>query len=406
MAAEKELELYIHIPFCVRKCNYCDFLSMPAEMGIRRNYVDKLTEEIRQQGISCGDYRVVSVFLGGGTPSLLAGVQIAEIMEAVQDSFQVSREAEVTLECNPGTLTGEKLTFYRSAGINRLSLGLQSADNRELRLLGRIHAYEDFLESFDLARKKGFSNINVDLMSALPGQTPDDWAHTLKKVTELRPEHISAYSLIVEEGTPFYEQYGEDELRREQGETPLALPTEEVEREMYEMTREMLAKRGYLRYEISNYALPGRECRHNIGYWTLTPYLGLGLGSSSFMEDVRFSNTKDLSDYLDGKYISLPELFAGSRGQDASYLEGDAVYLDKHQKMEEFMFLGLRMAEGISRERFEELFGVALESVYGDVLQKLQRQDLLQLYGNMVSLTEQGIAVSNYVFREFIGTLG
>ena len=406
MTKQKALELYIHIPFCVKKCNYCDFLSVPAGADVRRSYVDSLLEEIRRQGIFCRNDQVLSVFIGGGTPSLLAGVQILEIMEAVQESFPLKKDAEITLECNPGTLTGEKLSFYRSAGVNRLSLGLQSVDDRQLHRLGRIHTYKDFLESFDLARKKGFSNINVDLMSALPGQTPVDWAYTLKKVTELQPEHISAYSLIVEEGTPFYEQYGEDELRRERGEPPLVLPTEEDEREMYDMTREILESRGYFRYEISNYALAGRECRHNIGYWTLTPYLGLGLGSSSFLENVRFSNTKDLDAYLSGEFANLPDILSGAfepEGEQTDWKEKlDVSYLDKRQQMEEFMFLGLRMMEGISRDRFEETFGVTIESVYGHVLQKLWRQGLLRLQENRVSLTEPGIAVSNYVFCEFL----
>lgn len=410
MTKQKALELYIHIPFCVKKCNYCDFLSMPAGADVRRCYVDSLLEEIRRQGMFCRDDQVLSVFIGGGTPSLLAGVQILEIMESVRESFHLKKDAEITLECNPGTLTEEKLSFYRSAGINRLSLGLQSVDDRQLYRLGRIHTYKDFLESFDLARKKGFSNINVDLMSALPGQTPAGWAYTLKKVTELQPEHISAYSLIVEEGTPFYEQYGEDELRRERGEPPLVLPTEEDEREMYDMTREILESRGYFRYEISNYALPGRECRHNIGYWTLTPYLGLGLGSSSFLENVRFSNTKDLDAYLSGEFANLPDILSGAfepEGEQTDWKEKlDVSYLDKRQRMEEFMFLGLRMMEGISGDRFEETFGVTIESVYGHVLQKLWQQGLLRLQENRVFLTETGIAVSNYVFCEFLGTLG
>lgn len=410
MAIERELELYLHIPFCVKKCSYCDFLSMPAENHVRRKYVDKLIEEIARQSESCRDYEVSSVFVGGGTPSLLAGVQVWEIMQALYSHFRIKQDAEITLECNPGTLTGEKLSFYRSVGINRLSLGLQSADNRELQRLGRIHTYENFLESFDLARKKGFDNINVDVMSALPGQKPGDWEYTLRKVLELRPEHISAYSLIVEEGTPFYEQYGEDELRRQQGEEPYDLPTEEAEREMYELTEQLLSHRGYVRYEISNYALPNRACRHNIGYWQLVPYLGLGLGSSSFMENTRFSNTRNLNDYLAGKFISLSEIFnnakcrsgrmEGTSGREDGGIE--IIYLDKRQQMEEFMFLGLRMMEGISRERFRQRFDVTLESVYGFALEKLQRQGLLKQQEGRVSLTEQGIAVSNYVFGEFI----
>lgn len=416
MVQEQALELYLHIPFCVRKCRYCDFLSTTAGEDVCRKYVDRLLEEIRIQGQQCKDYRVISVFVGGGTPSLLAGVQIWEIMEAVRSHFCLKEDVEITLECNPGTLTGEKLSFYQSAGINRLSLGLQSADNRELDNLGRIHTFEDFLANFDLARKKGFDNINIDLISSLPGQTPQDWAYTLKKVSGLMPEHISAYSLIVEEGTPFYELYGEDELRRQRGEEPHILPTEEEEREMYEMTQEILGNRGYLRYEISNYALPHRECRHNVGYWQLVPYLGLGLGSSSFMENTRFSNTRNLNNYLEGEFCRLTEILAyadrqceeghkcaGGQEQAQSHQqEREVFYLPRRQQMEEFMFLGLRMMEGVSREKFQEKFGIALEGIYGTVLKKLQRQELIEQREGMVRLTEKGIAVSNYVFSEFI----
>lgn len=384
----KELELYLHIPFCVRKCDYCDFLSMPADEELRRHYIDCLIEEIKQKAELCSEYQVTSVFFGGGTPSILPGVQIWELMEALQENFKIRQNAEVTVECNPGTLTRQKLIYYKMAGVNRLSIGLQSAQNRELQRLGRIHTYEEFLDSFGQARAMGFKNINVDLMSALPGQTQADWTNTLNKVLAVRPEHISAYSLIVEEGTPFYEQYGEDELRRERGEEPLYLPSEETEREMYLVTEELLKNKGYARYEISNYALPGRECRHNIGYWKLTPYLGLGLGSSSFLEEVRFSNTKDLKTYL--------------RGEDFSQEDSSYVFLDKRQRMEEFMFLGLRMMEGISHSEFQKMFGVQLEAIYGNVLDKLQQQGLLRQQEGRVSLTEAGISVSNYVLSEFL----
>lgn len=414
MVQGQALELYIHIPFCARKCRYCDFLSMPAKEDVRRKYVDRLLEEIRIQSQQCKQYQVVSVFMGGGTPSLLAGVQVWEIMEAVRSHFCLQEDVEITLECNPGTLTAEKLSLYQSAGINRLSLGLQSADNRELRELGRIHTFEDFLESFDLARKKGFDNINIDLISALPGQTQQHWAYTLKKVSGLMPEHISAYSLIVEEGTPFYELYGEDEQRRRRGDEPRILPSEEAEREMYYMTQEILGDRGYQRYEISNYALPHRECRHNIGYWQLIPYLGLGLGSSSFMENVRFSNRGNLDAYLEGEFCRLAEVLeyadrqcverdkcAGE--QELSYHQEQTMcYLYKRQQMEEFMFLGMRMTKGVSRKKFEDKFGIALEGVYGPVLNKLQHQGLIEQSEGVVRLTEQGIAVSNYVFSEFL----
>ncbi len=384
----KELELYLHIPFCVRKCDYCDFLSMPANEELRRHYVDCLMEEIKQKAALCREYQVTSVFFGGGTPSILPGVQIWELMEALRRNFKIYEDAEITVECNPGTLTRQKLIYYKMAGVNRLSIGLQSANNQELQRLGRIHTYEEFLDSFGQARAMGFKNINVDLMSALPGQKQEDWINTLNKVLAVRPEHISAYSLMVEEGTPFYERYGEDERRREQGEPPLYLPSEEMEREMYLSTQELMRNKGYVRYEISNYAFPGRECRHNIGYWKLTPYLGLGLGSSSFLEEVRFSNTKDLKTYLSGENFSQ---------EDCAY-----VFLDKRQRMEEFMFLGLRMMEGISRSVFQQMFGIKLEAVYGNVLEQLQQQGLLKQQEGRVALTEAGISVSNYVLSEFL----
>ena len=384
----KELELYLHIPFCVRKCDYCDFLSMPANEELRRHYVDCLMEEIKQKAALCREYQVTSVFFGGGTPSILPGVQIWELMEALRRNFKIYEDAEITVECNPGTLTRQKLIYYKMAGVNRLSIGLQSANNQELQRLGRIHTYEEFLDSFGQARAMGFKNINVDLMSALPGQKQEDWINTLNKVLAVRPEHISAYSLMVEEGTPFYERYGEDERRREQGEPPLYLPSEEMEREMYLSTQELLRNKGYVRYEISNYAFPGREGCHNIGYWKLTPYLGLGLGSSSFLEEVRFSNTKDLKTYLSGENFSQ---------EDCAY-----VFLDKRQRMEEFMFLGLRMMEGISRSVFQQMFGIKLEAVYGNVLEQLQQQGLLKQQEGRVALTEAGISVSNYVLSEFL----
>lgn len=384
----KELELYLHIPFCVRKCDYCDFLSMPADEVLRRHYVDCLIEEIKQKAELCSEYQVTSVFFGGGTPSILPGVQIWELMEALRDNFNICQDAEITVECNPGTLTRQKLIYYQMAGVNRLSIGLQSANNQELQRLGRIHTFEEFLDSFGQARAMGFTNINVDLMSALPGQSQADWIYTLNKVLAVRPEHISAYSLIVEEGTPFYKKYGEDELRRERGETPFYLPSEDTEREMYLSTQELLRNKGYVRYEISNYAFPGRECRHNIGYWKLTPYLGLGLGSSSYLEEVRFSNTNDLKAYLSGENFS----------QEV----GAYVFLDKRQRMEEFMFLGLRMTKGICRSKFQKMFGVQLEAIYGKALDQLQRQGLLRQQEGRVALTETGISVSNYVLSEFL----
>lgn len=383
--SKKNLELYLHIPFCVKKCAYCDFLSAPADESTRLQYVETLMEEIKVKSEFYKTYSVPSVFLGGGTPSVLLGQDIFRLMEAVQLSFHLENDAEITIECNPGTLSSPKAAYYKSAGINRISLGLQSASQEELMLLGRIHTYEDFLQSYDILRKAGFDNINVDLMSGLPGQTLSDWQTTVKKVTALRPEHISAYSLIIEEGTPFYERFSQDEARREAGEVPRFLPKEETERTMYEWCKSYLAAQGYHRYEISNYARTGKECRHNMGYWRRENYLGLGLGSSSLVENQRFGNTTDLEEYIKGNFEKQ-----------------NVTRLTRQEQMEEFMFLGLRMMEGISRGEFKDCFGIEPEGVYGDVLASLYKEGLLRQEGGRIFLTEEGISLSNYVMAQFL----
>lgn len=408
----KELELYLHIPFCERKCAYCDFLSAPADLPVRISYIKKLQEEIAYYGAQYGEYQVSSIFFGGGTPTILEGYQLAAILETVKEHFNITTDAEITVECNPGTLTAGKAEKLVQAGFNRLSMGLQSADDRELQLLGRIHNFAQFLESYDLARKAGFRNINVDLMSALPGQTLKSWQDTLQKVTALRPEHISAYSLIIEEGTPFYERFAEDERIREEGGHPRLLPEEDVERQMYELTETFLHTKGYERYEISNYAKPGYECRHNCGYWTRKDYLGLGLGASSLVEHQRFQNTSDLKTYLEQEYspqcegqhehiaetIQLQEEIGLTQTGHHIHIET----LDKKSEMEEFMFLGLRLMAGISRQQFEKKFQVTLNSVYGEVLRKLKGEQLIEEVAGYVRLTEHGIDVSNYVLAEFL----
>ena len=408
----KELELYLHIPFCERKCAYCDFLSAPADLPVRISYIKKLQEEIAYYGAQYGEYQVSSIFFGGGTPTILEGYQLAAILETVKEHFNITTDAEITVECNPGTLTAGKAEKLVQAGFNRLSMGLQSADDRELQLLGRIHNFAQFLESYDLARKAGFRNINVDLMSALPGQTLKSWQDTLQKVTALRPEHISAYSLIIEEGTPFYERFAEDERIREEGGHPRLLPEEDVERQMYELTETFLHTKGDERYEISNYAKPGYECRHNCGYWTRKDYLGLGLGASSLVEHQRFQNTSDLKTYLEQEYspqcegqheriaetIQLQEETGLSQTGHHIHIE----ILDKKSEMEEFMFLGLRLMAGISRQQFEKKFQVTLNSVYGEVLRKLKGEQLIEEVAGYVRLTEHGIDVSNYVLAEFL----
>ena len=380
----KELELYLHIPFCVKKCNYCDFLSAPAEEETRAAYVDALLEEIR--GFEDPeDYEVVTLFFGGGTPSILLGQEIYRIVEALREKFSFRKEAEITLEANPGTVDKEKLSCYKKAGINRLSFGLQSADAEELKKLGRIHTWEKFLESFQLAREAGFSNINVDLMSALPGQTKESWEKTLRQVLALQPEHISAYSLIIEEGTPFYQLYEKDVERRDAGEEPELLPSEEEERAMYEATGRILKEQGYLHYEISNYAKPGRECRHNLGYWQRRDYLGFGLGASTLLNPVRYKNTEDLEAYLGGDF-SKKEFFV----------------LTKDNQIEETMFLGLRVLEGVSKEKFREQFSCELRVVYRKELEKLEQEGLLEEEGDFVRLTSRGIDLSNPVLAEFL----
>lgn len=380
----KELELYLHIPFCVKKCNYCDFLSAPAEEETRAAYVDALLEEIRGFD-EPEDYEVVTVFFGGGTPSILPGQAIFRIMEALREKFSFRKGAEITLEANPGTVDKEKLSFYKKAGINRLSFGLQSADAEELKKLGRIHTWEKFLESFQLAREAGFSNINVDLMSALPGQTKESWEKTLRQVLALQPEHISAYSLIIEEGTPFYQLYEKDVERRDAGEEPELIPSEEEERAMYEATGRILKEQGYLHYEISNYAKPGRECCHNLGYWQRRDYLGFGLGASTLLNPVRYKNTEDLEAYLGGDF-SKKEFFV----------------LTKDNQIEETMFLGLRVLEGVSKEQFREHFSCELNVVYRKELEKLEQEGLLEEEGDFVRLTSRGIDLSNPVLAEFL----
>lgn len=380
----KPLEVYIHIPFCARKCAYCDFLSGPASASVQEHYVKQLVEEISCQSAHYPGYIVTSVFLGGGTPSLILPEQILEIMNEVRTHFDLTEDAEVTIEANPGTVTMEKLEAWREGGINRISIGLQSADDKELRNLGRIHTYDEFLKTYQRVRQAGFGNVNIDLMSALPGQTLASWKSTLKNVTRLKPEHISAYSLMVEKGTPFYDQYhGHPDL----------LPNEDEERQIYYATKKFLQSKGFYRYEISNYAKPGRECRHNIGYWTGVEYLGLGLGASSYIQGFRFHNEKDLKVYC---RLNMK----GKQADD--WLHQEIIKLSQKEKMEEFMFLGLRMMKGVSRKEFLKRFGMDMWDVYGKVLDKLEGNRLIVVEEPYVRLTEFGIDISNYVLSEFL----
>ena len=373
------MELYLHMPFCVRKCAYCDFLSFPTDQETQNLYTRRLREDIDAMGKKYGDIPVDTIFIGGGTPSVPDSALIVGIMEHVRKAFHVAEGAEISMEANPGTVTREKLTDYRRAGINRLSFGLQSANDRELKLLGRIHTWAEFLESFHLARECGFTNINIDLMSALPGQTRESWKDTLKRVTDLNPEHISAYSLIIEEGTPFGEKYGSEEGRK-------LLPDEDSEREMYHETKRFLRECGYERYEISNYAKPGRECRHNIGYWTGVPYLGLGLGASSYMNGSRFAVSSDMQQYLEEK----PGTFT------------DVEKLTKKDMEEEFFYVGLRMVSGVSLTEFKERFGVSAQEVYPGLMETFVEEKAAEFQGDRFVLTDYGLDVSNYIMAQFL----
>ena len=373
------MELYLHIPFCVKKCAYCDFLSFPSGQEIQRQYAKRLMEDIDCMGKEYGDIPVDTIFIGGGTPSVPESRLIVDLMEHVNRAFQISDGAEISMEANPGTVTQEKLTDYRRAGINRLSFGLQSANDRELKLLGRIHTWAEFLESFHLARECGFTNINIDLMSALPGQTRESWKDTLKRVTDLNPEHISAYSLIIEDGTPFGEKYGSEEGRK-------LLPDEDSEREMYHETKRFLRDCGYERYEISNYAKPGRACRHNIGYWTGLPYLGLGLGASSYMDGCRFAVNSDMKQYLEEK----PGMFT------------DVEKLTKKDMEEEFFYVGLRMTAGVSLPEFERRFGVSAKDVYPGLMEMFVEEKAAVFQGDRFVLTDYGLDVSNYIMAQFL----
>lgn len=394
MKTKKELSIYVHIPFCVKKCKYCDFLSFSSAEAMRASYVDALCHEISFYGNR--EREVVSVYLGGGTPSILEGVQIERIMKEIREHFVLWEEAEITLEANPGTLNQEKLAAYRRAGINRLSLGLQSAHNRELEAIGRIHTWEQFLDNYREARKAGFTNISVDLMSALPDQTPEAYTDSLHQVAGLKPEHISAYSLIIEEGTPFYEE--EDMESR--------LPPEETEREMYYCTRKILEEYGYYRYEISNYSLPGKESRHNTGYWTGREYLGLGLGAASFYQGARYCNERNLERYQE-IWQETDKTFGTAQGQekkpeDISRRVRDYHMVTRQEAMEEFMFLGLRMSRGISSLEFEKRFQQPLDRVYGKEIDRLEREGLIFRDKEYVKLTDNGIDVSNYALSRFL----
>ena len=377
---KKDLGLYIHIPFCVKKCAYCDFLSWKGSGEEREAYVQALEKEISSYSEFAKDYRVSTVFFGGGTPSVLEGEQTERILKKIRDTFRVEKDAEITLEMNPGTAQKEKLLLYRELGINRLSIGLQSVKNENLKLLGRIHTYGDFLDSYRMAREAGFDNISADLISSLPGQTLEEWKEELEILQETPLEHISVYQLIIEKGTEFYEKYGEHEE---------LLPDEETSREIYLWTGKYLKEHGFEQYEISNYARPSRKSRHNLRYWERKDYLGLGLGAASMVHNIRMSNTRDLEKYIEGS-------------QNPKRLREEVEFLEEPRQMEEFMFLGLRKTEGVSRKEFRRNFGRDLDMVYEKALEKHLENGMLEASKDRIRLSQAGILVSNQVLSDFI----
>ena len=377
---KKDLGLYLHVPFCVKKCNYCDFLSKEATEEEKEAYVDALIKEIKSYKKFAGNYKVSTVFVGGGTPSCLKAEQTKRIFDALYEIFEFVKRPEITTEMNPGTVDREKLETYKACGINRLSIGMQSVKDENLKVLGRIHNFEQLLEAYQLARETGFTNINLDLMSSLPSQTKGEWEEELQKAVELNPEHISAYQLIIEEGTPFYEKYDAH---------PELLPGEEESRAIYQTTKRILEANGYQQYEISNYAKPQKECKHNLRYWERGEYLGIGLGSASLIQNMRMNNTREMSEYLEKSAVPKE-------------MRKDVEFLESRQQIEEFMFLGLRMTRGISKAEFERQFGSEIDAIYGDVLRKYKSMGLLLEENGRIFLSREGIHVSNSVMADFL----
>jgi oxygen-independent coproporphyrinogen-3 oxidase len=375
----KKLSIYIHIPFCVKKCDYCDFLSTPASRQRQVEYLSALDNEIRLEASKYSEYIVTTVFFGGGTPSILEASDIAGIMSSIYTHYHVADNAEITMELNPKTASFSKLCEVRKAGINRLSIGLQSADNNELKLIGRIHSYEDFLQTYKWAREAGFGNINIDLMSALPDQNMDSWTNTLNKVFELEPEHISAYSLIIEEGTRLCDNLSDYP----------PIPDEDEDRLMYQETKRLMAMHGYERYEISNYAKEGYECRHNIVYWQRGNYVGFGVGASSMVENVRWKNTEDIGMYIEHQ----------GNSKDCQI---DIQVLSENECIEEYMFLGLRMMKGVSKTEFIDTFGKKITDIYAEIIYKWTKLGMILEEGDYYRLSDKGIDVSNTILADFI----
>ena len=377
----RDISIYIHIPLCVKKCAYCDFASFAGRMPQREAYIQAVCREMRTQAAFFGRRQVRTVFIGGGTPTLLTGAQVQQLLDTLRACFDLSPEAEITMEGNPGTLTQENLAAYRAAGVNRLSLGVQSMEDDLLTAIGRIHTAAQAREAVRMARGAGFDNLNLDLMYGLPGQSVSQWAHTLAEAVSLSPEHLSCYSLILEEGTPLY--------RQAQTGACAPLPDEDAICEMDEITQRMLGAAGYAQYEVSNYAQAGRMCRHNIVYWECLPYLGLGLGAHSDMDGRRFYNPDDWEEYMQLAQGDSPE-----RAQEGDNTEQDRMF--------ERMMMGLRMTQGVDVERFCADFGCVPETVWPEQIERFAVQGMLCREKDRLRLTPRGMQLMNSVLVDLL----
>lgn len=374
--------IYLHIPFCVKKCLYCDFISGTNSKETIENYINSMVNEIESTDIK---QDVDSVFIGGGTPSSIPPEYIVKVVDCLRIKLgnRFLKDSEITIETNPKTISENALKIYHDAGINRISMGLQSCIDSELKSLGRIHTFKDFLDSYNIATRY-FDNINIDLISGIPHQTMDSFKESLKKVGDLNPNHISVYSLIIEEGTPFYEMYGPE------GKFKDSLPNEDIDREMYHFTKEYLSTLGYNRYEISNYAKENKESRHNLKYWKGNNYYGFGIAAASLVDNIRYKNTDNLKEYIDA--MGSPEKIRITQE-----------ILDIEDCMSEYMILGLRLIKGVSPKEFKARFNEDMENKYGDILNKYLNMGLLHttIDGNF-ALTDKGLDVSNSVMEEFL----
>lgn len=377
----EELGIYIHIPFCKQKCFYCDFCSFANKNEMQGKYVETVINEIKN--ITHKEkYTVTTIYLGGGTPSILNPNYIKNILQEIKSSFEILDDAEITIEINPGTVNEEKLKRYKEYGINRLSIGLQSANDKILKNIGRIHDYKQFEETFFYARKCGFKNINVDLMIGLPTQAIEDVKQTLEKIIQKNPEHISVYSLIIEEGTIIEKLINENKSQ---------LPDEETERIMYWTVVNELKENGYNQYEISNFSKKTYESKHNTNCWKQKQYIGLGTSAHSYLNKKRYSNTNNIEEYI--KNI-----------QENNISKNITIHEEQTEEstMNEYMLLGLRMIQGININEFKQKFKIDPTIKYKEILEKLQKENLIQITETSIKLTKQGIDFGNIVWEEFI----